>query len=88
MPVARLRGTLKQLAGETAEVRVDGATVAEALRALEAEQPALQGWILDERGDLRRHVNVFVGGERAEPEAAVGPDDRLEILPAISGGAA
>jgi molybdopterin synthase sulfur carrier subunit len=49
-------------------------------------QPALDGWILDERGHVRRHINVFVDGEYAQGETAVGADARVEVLPAISGG--
>ena len=64
-----------------------GATVAEVLAALEREQPALEGWILDERGALRRHINVFVRGERGGPGTPVGAEDRVDVLPAISGGA-
>ena len=82
----RLRGPLKRLAGDRAEHPVEGSTVRELLRALEREQPALSGWILDERGVLRRHINVFVNGEPAEPDTAVEPEDKIEILPAISGG--
>ena len=63
MPLVRLRGPLKQLAGDRAEHAIDGASVGELLRALEREHPATSGWILDERGVLRRHINVFVNGE-------------------------
>ena len=86
MAVVRLRGPLKRLAGDCSEQSIGGATVAELLRALEAEHPALEGWILDERGLLRRHINVFVNGERVEEAAAVRDGDRVDVLPAISGG--
>ena len=46
----------------------------------------MSGWILDERGAIRRHINVFVSGERAGTETAVSEDDRVDVLPAISGG--
>jgi sulfur-carrier protein len=87
MALVRLRGPLKSLAG-SAELPVEGATVAELLRALEGAQPALQGWILDERGRIRRHINVFVNGEKGGEDTAIGTDDRVDVLPAISGGAA
>jgi molybdopterin converting factor small subunit len=58
----------------------------ELLRGLEREHPAVAGWILDERGLIRRHINVFVNGERGGEATAVGADDRIEVLPAISGG--
>jgi sulfur-carrier protein len=86
MAVVTLRGPLRKLAGDRAEHPVEGATIAELLRELERAQPAMSGWILDERGRVRRHINVFVNGELARQETAVGPDDRVDVLPAISGG--
>ena len=85
MAVVRLRGPLKTLAGGS-EHALDGATVGELLRELEGAQPALTGWILDERGLLRRHINVFVNGEYAANDTRVAADDLIDVLPAISGG--
>jgi molybdopterin synthase sulfur carrier subunit len=85
MAIVRLRGPLEKLAGGP-EHELDGATVSEVLQALEREHSALEGWVLDERGVIRRHINVFVSSEPATAETPVGPDDRIEILPAISGG--
>jgi molybdopterin converting factor small subunit len=83
----RLRGPLKRLAGDRAEHAVEGSTVAEVLGALERAEPALSGWILDERGQVRRHINVFVAGEAVRSEQArVAPGDAVDVLPAISGG--
>ena len=65
MPLVRLRGPLKRLAGDRAEHTIEGASVAELLAELERAHPAAGGWILDERGVLRRHINVFVNGELA-----------------------
>ncbi len=87
MAQLRLRGPLKKLAGDRADHELAGATVGEVLRALEREQPALGGWILDERGVIRRHINVFVNGELADRGSAVAAGDRVEVIPAISGGA-
>jgi sulfur-carrier protein len=86
MAVVCLREPLKRLAGNTAQHTFDGATVGELLRALERAHPAVGGWVLDERGTLRRHINVFVNGELGGQDTAVGPDDRIDVLPAISGG--
>ena len=87
-PIVRLRGPLKQLAGGRPEHAVEGATVGETLRALEGRQPLLTGWILDERGVVRRHVNVFVNGDCGATETPVAAGDRIDVLPAISGGCA
>ena len=86
MPVVRLRGPLKRLAGDSAEHSIDGASVGELLSELERAHPAARGWILDERGILRRHINVFVNGELCGQDTAVDADDQVEVLPAISGG--
>jgi molybdopterin converting factor small subunit len=88
MPVVRLRQPLKRLAGDRAEHALEGATVGELLVELERAHPAAGGWILDERGRLRRHINVFVNGELGGQETEVGDDDRIDVLPAISGGGA
>jgi molybdopterin converting factor small subunit len=86
MALVRVRGPLKQLAGDRSEHQLDGATVVELLREFERIHPAIVGWILDERGQIRRHINVFVNGERGREGTAVGAEDRIEVLPAISGG--
>ena len=86
MALVRLRGPLKRLAGDRAEHSVEGASVGDLLVELERAHPAAKGWILDERGVLRRHINVFVNGELCSQETPVGGDDQVEVLPAISGG--
>jgi molybdopterin converting factor small subunit len=86
MALVRLRGPLKRLAGDRAEHTLEGASVVELLRALERDHPATGGWILDERGRIRRHINVFVNGERGGEETAVADADHVDVLPAISGG--
>jgi molybdopterin converting factor small subunit len=86
MAVVRVRGPLKHLAGDRAEHEFDGATVVELLSEFERAHPAVAGWILDERGAIRRHINVFVNGEQVAAGTAVRAGDRIEVLPAISGG--
>ena len=86
MAVVRLRGKLKELAGGQGDHRADAPTVGALLRELERAHPAMGGWILDERGEIRRHINVFVNGECVGTEAPVGGEDRVDVLPAISGG--
>jgi len=87
MAVVRVHGPLRGLAGGRAELEVDGATVHELLRSLEDLHPSVVGWILDERGAIRRHINVFVNGERGGEDTSVCAADRVEVLPAITGGA-
>jgi sulfur-carrier protein len=86
MAVVSVRGRLKALAGGEADHRVAGATVLEALRELERSQPAMRGWVLDERGAIRRHIHVFVNGDDAQQDTPVGEGDRIDVAQAISGG--
>src|SRR3954470_6168561 len=82
-----LRSPLRDLAGGRSSVDVQGGSVGEVLGELEGEYPRLTGWVRDEQGRIRRHVNVFLNGERAKAEESVAPGDTITILPAISGGA-
>ena len=84
--VVCVRGPLRKLAAGLAEHELEGATVLELLRALERRHPELCGWVVDERGLIRRHINVFVNGERGAEATGVRAGDRVEVVPAITGG--
>jgi sulfur-carrier protein len=86
MATVRLRAPLSELVGGRRELELEGTTVAEVLQALEREHPDVKGWILDERGSIREHINVFVNKEYGQEDTAVGAQDRLHVIPAISGG--
>ena len=86
MALVCVRAPLRALAGGRGEHELVGATVVEVLRGFESAHPDLAGWILDERGLIRRHINVFVNGERGRESTAVGAGDRIEVIPAITGG--
>ncbi len=86
MATVKLRAPLKDLAGGNREVAIEGASVGEVLRELERQHPRIEGWVLDEHGRVRRHVNVFVDGERVREDAPVAPSATLHVLPSISGG--
>jgi molybdopterin synthase sulfur carrier subunit len=86
VPVIVLRAPLKDLAGGNRELNLEGADVRQVVRALEAEWPKTAGWVLDDRGRVRQHVNVFLNGERVREDAAVGSDDTLHVIASITGG--
>ena len=86
MALVCLHGPLRELAGGRATQQVSGADVQTVLRGLEDLHPSVCGWILDERGTIRRHINVFVNGERGGEATAVRAGDRIEVIPAITGG--
>ena len=85
MAHVRLRAPLKELTGGS-DLEVEGGTVLELLEALERTHPAVAGWVLDEQRRIRAHVNVYVNGQPAHEDAAVGPADRVHVLPSITGG--
>jgi molybdopterin converting factor small subunit len=86
MATVKLRAPLKDLAGGNGEVTIDGSSVGEILLELERQHPRIAGWVLDEHGRVRRHVNVFVNGERVREDATVASDATVHVLPSISGG--
>jgi molybdopterin synthase sulfur carrier subunit len=86
MAVLCVRGPLRKLAGGRGEHELEGGTVIEQLRALELRHPEITGWILDERGRIRRHINVFVNGELGDEATPARSGDRIEVVPAITGG--
>ncbi|MGI9037407.1 MAG: MoaD/ThiS family protein [Gemmatimonadota bacterium] len=80
-------------ASGTGEARGTGEaprTVGAALDALRREFPAVYDRIVTERGEVRTHVNLFVGVEEIRHTGGlatrVGPEDRIVVLPAVSGG--
>ena len=92
----RVPAGLRDLVGGEPEVAVTlhtasgTTTVAAVLDALVQRHPALERRIRDERGQPRRHVNLFVGtdnirdGEGLDTVMAAGSE--LTVLPAVSGG--
>ena len=85
MAQVRLRAPLSELCGGR-QHDVDGATVGDVLVALERANPPIAGWVLDEQGRIREHVNVFVNGTPGEERTQVADGDCVYVLPAITGG--
>ena len=69
---------------------VAGATVAQALHRVFADNPRLEGYILDDQGRLRKHVAVFVDGrmidDRHHLSDPLNPDAEIYVAQALSGG--
>lgn len=93
MPITfMIPGPLRQLAGDRAEVRVDGAagSIGEALSLLWASCPGVRDRVITELGEVRPHVNVFVDGQNIRDHGGLSAPVRdgaeIYILPAVSGG--
>jgi molybdopterin converting factor small subunit/photosystem II stability/assembly factor-like uncharacterized protein len=87
MALVKLNPPLRDLAGGNGSLEVRAATVGEVIAALERDHPRLVGWVLDEQGQIRQHVKVFLNGEVATLSEHVTDGDRIQVLPSISGGA-
>ncbi len=82
-------GPLRGFTAGKTEVELEDAprTLGDALQALFVLHPGLRDRVLTETGEVRRHVNLFVGAERCRDlTAAVPAGAELAILPAVSGG--
>ena len=72
--------------GSVSRVDVSASTVGEVIDALEARWPGMRDRICDSRRAIRRHINVFVDGERSTLETVLKPGADVAIMTAISGG--
>lgn len=72
--------------GAPRQLALPAASVAEAIDALDARWPGMRDRLCDSRPAIRRHINVFLEGERVGLEAPLPPGAELVILTAISGG--
>jgi len=86
----RVPGPLRRLTAGESVVEVDGATVSEALDALESKYPGFRERIYDPDGNLRQFVNIYRNDEDIRfgsgLDTQLGQDDDLSIVPAVAGG--
>jgi sulfur-carrier protein len=87
MPSLRLPSTLPLVFSDLPrELELEAATVEDAIARLEARWPGLRDRLCEPGPALRRHINVYVDGKRAELGTALAPGSRVDVIAAISGG--
>jgi molybdopterin synthase sulfur carrier subunit len=92
MPVTvKIPAPLRPLTQGQAEVLIENApTVKAAVEELSRKYPGLRERLLDDKGALRRYVNIFRNDEDIRHgkmlDTALGAEDKLTIVPAIAGG--
>lgn len=90
MATIRIPTALRGFTGNKSEVRVEGATVGEVVRNLDKAHPGIGARVLDDKGAVRRYVNVFLNDEDIrflkELSTPVTDADRITLIPAIAGG--
>ena len=91
MATIRIPTPLRSLTENKEEVSVDGATIGAIITALEASYPGIQERICDDKGQVRRFVNIFANDEDIRflqnLDTPVKDSDEISIVPAIAGGA-
>ena len=86
----RIPGPLRRLSDGQTTVDVEAVDLATAIEALDARYPGFKDRLLDERGELRQFVNVYLNDEDVRLGAGLGakvqPKDEISIVPAVAGG--
>ena len=86
----RIPTILRTYTEGASEVTADGGTLAEVLDDLDANYAGIKGRILDDQGELRRFVNVYVGNDDVrflENLETPTPDGtQISVIPAVAGG--
>ena len=86
----RIPTILRNYTDGSSEVTAEGTTLAEVLDDLEANHNGLKARVLDDSGELRRFVNVYVGNDDVrflENLATPTPDGtQISVIPAVAGG--
>lgn len=81
---------LRKFTQNEAFVEVEAATVSQSIEQLVTKFPDVKRHILDEQGEIRNFVKVYVGDEDIKAldgaETALAPDTTVSIIPAIAGG--
>lgn len=82
-----LPSPLFSYSGGQAVVEGRGQTVRQVVQSLDRKYPGLAFRIVDEVGQLRRHIRIFVDGQADDDlERAVEPQSEIHIVAALSGG--
>ena len=90
MAQVKFTPNLQRFFPDLCECSVDATTVAEIVSAVDQRWRGLGDYIVDEQGALRKHVNIFVGGELLRDKQtlsdSVSADTQIFIVQALSGG--
>ena len=86
----RIPGPLRRLSEGNTTVKVDATDLVGAIVALDAQYPGFKDRLLDEKGDLRQFVNVYLNDEDVRLGdglgARIAEGDEISIVPAVAGG--
>ncbi|MQG73820.1 MAG: MoaD/ThiS family protein [SAR202 cluster bacterium] len=88
--VIRIPGPLRRITDNQDKVTVEDGSLAATIETLESRFPGIQDRLLDENGNLRHFVNIYVNGEDVQfldnLETVIKDGDEVSIVPAVAGG--
>ena len=88
--LVRIPTPLQKLVGDKAEVQAEGKTLREVVNSLAAQNDEIKTRLLDDKGELRRFVNIYVNEEDVrfleKLDTPLKDGDEVSIVPAIAGG--
>ena len=81
---------LRKLTNNETSVDADGTTVEQIVESLESAYPGMRERLIEDNGDLRHFVNIYLNGEDIRYidglKSSVSDNDELSIVPAVAGG--
>jgi molybdopterin synthase sulfur carrier subunit len=80
------RALMNLFPGSVRRVELPASTVGGVIDALDARWPGMRDRLCDSRPAIRRHINVFVEGERATLRTRLAPGAEVFVITAITGG--
>ncbi len=90
MPTVKFTYALKRFFPGLKDTPAKGVKLSNILEEIEVSYPGINSYILDEQGNLRRHVNIFINGtmipDRTKLSYEVGEKSEIYIIQALSGG--
>jgi molybdopterin synthase sulfur carrier subunit len=90
MATVRIPSPLRRYTNGQSKVECAGANINELIENLEAQYPGVKTRLLDDNGQIKRYVNVFVNDEEIRTlqgsETPLGAKDEVSIIPAMAGG--
>jgi molybdopterin synthase sulfur carrier subunit len=88
----RIPAPLRKVTNNKDRVEVDAENLADMVEAMEEQYPGIKERLLDESGELRHFVNIYVNGEDVQflqgLETPIAGSDEVSIVPAVAGGVA
>ena len=89
--LVRIPTPLRRMTNGQDKVEMDSSNLSELVEKLDSEYPGFKERLVDENGELRYFVNIYVNGEDVRflkgLETATATGDEVSIVPAVAGGA-